>query len=170
MGPQPAFITIQTHSMPPLFETVVDLQRQADVICRRRYGMIEVVDGEFRRVRLRPYPKLISLPGIRFADWLLHRRRQGDCCRLFYNQPRRCSNFLAVVYVVSHVGASFRTVRTAGLVLDEIAKIKRSDALLCDASNRRISDRLLHRWGWQAHSPSLWRRNFIKRFYGEYPT
>ena len=54
-------------------------------------------------------------------------------------------------------------------VLDQIAQIKNADALLCDAWNSRISDRLLSRWGWQPHTKSRWHRNYIKRFYGTYP-
>jgi hypothetical protein len=40
---------------------------------------------------------------------------------------------------------------------------------LTDVSNLRISDRLLRRWGWEAHCPSRWHRHFIKRYYGTYP-
>ena len=39
-----------------------------------------------------------------------------------------------------------------------IARLKGSDAILCDASNLRISDRLLARWGWTPHAASLGRR------------
>jgi hypothetical protein len=55
------------------------------------------------------------------------------------------------------------------LVLDEIARIKQTDAIVCDVRNARISDRLLRRWGWESHVPQSRRRHFIKRFYGEYP-
>jgi hypothetical protein len=48
-------------------------------------------------------------------------------------------------------------------VLDEVARIKNCDAIVCDASYYRISDRLLARWGWQAHKPQRWHRNYIKR-------
>jgi hypothetical protein len=54
-------------------------------------------------------------------------------------------------------------------VLDEVARLKASDAILCDVWNWRISDRLLARWGWQPHKPDRWHRHFIKRFYGVYP-
>ena len=40
---------------------------------------------------------------------------------------------------------------------------KNADALLCDAANLKISDRLLARFGWEAHAPMLGHRNFIKR-------
>ena len=54
-------------------------------------------------------------------------------------------------------------------VLDEVAWLKRTDALLCDVWNERISPRLLARWGWEPHKPQPWHRNYIKRFYGTYP-
>ena len=63
---------------------------------------------------------------------------------------------------------ALETFRRALTALDEIARIKRSDALLADVSNLRISDRLLARWGWVPHCPSRWHRHFIKRFYGSY--
>ncbi len=152
-----------------LFQTVRDLQAGAAVLRRRRYGVIEVAGGQLRRVRLRPFPKLISLPGVRLDEWWSHGRRQGDRCWVYYNQPLGCPNFLAVVHVVSTAGTSYRTIRLAASVLDEIARIKRADAIVCHVANGRISDRLLRRWGWEPHAPRLRGRNFIKRFYGQYP-
>ena len=55
------------------------------------------------------------------------------------------------------------------LVLDQIARLKRTDALLCDIAGSRISDRLMSRFGWEPHKPQRWHRNYIKRFYGQYP-
>jgi hypothetical protein len=54
-------------------------------------------------------------------------------------------------------------------VLQEIARIKRTDAIVCDVTSSRISDRLLARAGWERHCLASPRRHFIKRFYGEYP-
>jgi hypothetical protein len=76
---------------------------------------------------------------------------------------------LALTYVLSTRQCRLATFKGALDVLDEIARLKGTDALLCDAANSRISDRLLSRWGWQSHCPSRWHRNFIKRFYGVYP-
>ncbi len=151
-----------------LSEAVNDLDAGAAVLRRRRYGVIEVADGRLQRIRLRPFPKLISLPGVRLDEWLCHGRRQGDRCWLYYNQPLSCPSFLALVHVVSTAGTSYRTFRRAVGVLDEIARIKQSDAIVCHVANGRISDRLLHRWGWEPHAPRLRGRNFIKRFYGRY--
>ncbi len=155
--------------MLPFTETVRDLQSGAAVLRRRRYGVIEVVEGRLVQIQLRPFPKVISLLGVRWDDWLWHGRRAGDRCWLYYNQPWRFPNFLAVVHVVSTAGTSFRTVHQAASVLDDLARLKRSDALLCHVANDRISDRLLRRWGWEAHAPRLRGRNYIKRFDGRYP-
>jgi hypothetical protein len=152
-----------------LFETVVDLAQGAEVLRRRAYGVIEVADGEFRRVRLRPFAKLITAPEILLFGGWYHDHWPGDRLRLYYNQPWLFPSFLVLKYVVSARQTSLRTLTRALAVLDEIARLKRSDALLCDVGNWRISTKLLARWGWQPHCPSRWHRHYIKRFYGTYP-
>ncbi len=156
--------------MKAIFEKVTNLRADADVLAARRYGMIEVVSGSLVAVHLRPFPKMISLPEFVSVSRRYHARGRADRCLLYYNQPRRFPNYLAIRYVVSTRGTSFGTCRRALEVLEEIARIKRSDALLCDVASNRISDRLMRRWGWEAHKPQRWHRNFIKRFYGSYPT
>jgi len=152
-----------------LFETVTDLREGAEVLRRRRYGVIEAVAGRFCRVRLRPFAKFTWLPEILVIGPWYHHHWPGDRCLLYFNQPRRFSNFLAIKYVVSARGTSYETFRTVLEVLDEIARLKGTDALLCEVSNWRISRRMMARWGWQPHRPSRWRRHYIKRFYGVYP-
>ncbi len=95
--------------------------------------------------------------------------RQGDYCWLYYNQPCRHRRFLALKYIVSSRAATFRTVRSSLAILDEIARLKSTDAIVAEVRNLRISDRLLRRWGWESHVPTSRRRHFIKRFYGTYP-
>ena len=94
---------------------------------------------------------------------------RGDRIRLFYNQPRRFPNFLVLKYAESARNTSMGSLARALAVLDEIARLKGSDALLCDATNGRITTRLLSRWGWEPHCPSWFHRHYIKRFYGLYP-
>ncbi len=136
---------------------------------RRAYGVIEMVDGRFRRIRLRPFPKIISAAEIFLLGRRFHGRGRGDRLWLYYNQPRRFPNFMVLKYVVSAREASFGSLARALDVLDYIARLKQSDALLCDAGNRRISTKMLGRWGWAPHCPSRCRRHYIKRFYGVYP-
>lgn len=153
-----------------LFETITDLQAGAETLGARRYGVIETQGGKLESVTLKPWPHLLSLRELwpRPARW-----RPGgpeDRCRLYYNQPRGHESFLALRYVACTAGASYATFRRALGVLDQIAELKRVDALLCDAANQRISDRFLKRMGWEPHAVAWGRRNYIRRFYGVYPT
>ena len=155
--------------MPPLFETVTDLAAGAETLRRRRYGIIEMAGGRLQAIRLRPFPKIVSAPGILLWGNAYHRYISGDRMWLYYNQPRRFPNFLTLKYVVSGRDTSFASLARALDVLDEIARLKRSDALLCDVGNWRIGTKMTARWGWTPHCPSRWHRHYIKRFYGEYP-
>jgi hypothetical protein len=153
----------------PLFDTVTDLAAGSDLLRRRHYGMIEVAQGRLRRVAIRPFPKLVSAPGILLIGGWRHQHQTGDRIRLYYNQPRRFSNFLVLKYAESARDTSMATLTRALAVLDEIARLKHSDALLCDVANARITTKLLGRWGWEPHCPSWFHRHHIKRFYGDYP-
>lgn len=156
--------------MPPWIEVVDDLAAGAAPLGRRRYGVIETRAGRLASVTLRPWPKLVSLRDLWPVGDDYHERGPADRCRLYYNQPLRHSRFLALKYVATTGGTSYRTFLAALRVLDHIAELKRTDALLCDAANSRLSDRFLSRMGWEPHAPMPWRRNFIKRFYGSYPS
>jgi hypothetical protein len=154
----------------PLFSSVTDVFHDADTLRQRRYGIIEVINGRFHQVHLRPWPKILVGPELIWLGNWLHRQRRGDRLLLYYNQPWRFSNFLALAYALSSRGTSMRSIRIGLAVLDEIARLKTSDALLCDVSNWRISQRFMQRWGWEPHCPTAWwHRHFIKRFYGTYP-
>jgi hypothetical protein len=149
--------------------TLLDpLHADSAALVRGRYGLIEIEQGELTAIHLRPLPKLVSTIEAEWVGRRYHERRPGDICWLYYDQPRWHANFLALKFIVSHRDCSFRSFRQALRTLDEVARLKRTDALLCDAWNTRISDRLFHRWGWQPHASSRWHRNFIKRFYGVY--
>ncbi len=154
--------------MGALFEFVTDLESGAETLERRRYGVIEICSGRLVAVHLRPWPKFASLVGVVFGQWY-HRHMPGDRLWLYYNQPARYPNFLALKFAVSARGTTWATALRALKTLDQIACIKRSDALLCDAANFRLSPRLLAREGWEPHATSRWHRNYIKRFYGSYP-
>jgi len=151
-------------------ETIYDLNADRDRLRARSHGVIETAGGQLRAVHLRSWPKLVSWSELWPLGLRYHAAGDADQCLLYFNQPRRMPNFLALRYVVSTSGTSYRTFRAALTNLDEIAQIKRIDAIVCDASNLRISDRLLARLGWEAHKPQRWHRNYIRRFYGEYPT
>ncbi len=151
------------------FETVTDLDAGAETLRRRRYGVIEMAGGRFRRIYLRPFPKIISAAEIALFGKLFHNKARGDRLWLYYNQPWRYANFLVLKYIISAGETSFGSLARALDVLDYIARLKQSDALLCEANNRRIGAKLIGRRGWVAHCQSRRRRHYIKRFYGVYP-
>jgi hypothetical protein len=155
--------------MMPFVETIYDFDAGRERARARRYGVIEIVGGSLRAIHLRPWPKLFSWAELWPAVARYHARGAADRCLLFYNQPRRQPSFLALKFVVSTAGTSYRTFRASLVVLDAIAKLKQVDAIVCDAANLRITDRLLARLGWEPHKPQRWHRNYIRRFYGNYP-
>ena len=150
-------------------QTIHELDCSRESLRQHGHGVIETAGGELRAVHLRPWPKLFSVTELWPLGSRYHARGEADRCLLYYNQPRRMPNFLALRYVVSTAGTSVRTFRAALTTLDAIAEIKGIDAIVCDAANMRISDRLMARIGWEPHTPQLWHRNFIRRFYGVYP-
>jgi len=149
------------------FETITDLKSGAEALRDRRYGIIEAREGRLFHVRLRPFPKIASVPEVFWLGGWYHRLVSGDRCRLYYNQPRRFSNYLAVMSIVSARDTSLGTIRRVLATLDEIARIKGVDALLCDAANWRLSTAIMCRWGWEPHCPSFWHRHFIRRFHAQ---
>lgn len=150
-------------------ETISDLNAGCERIRARRYGVIETANGELQAVHLRPWPKLLAAPELLPLGPKYHQRGEADRCLLYFNQPRRMPSFLALKYIVSTHGTSYRTFRAALTALDAIAEIKQIDAIVCDAANVRLSDRVMARLGWEPHKPQRWHRNFIRRFYGVYP-
>jgi hypothetical protein len=144
------------------------LEAGRERVRERRYGVIETAGGALVAVHLRPWPKLFSLRELWPVVPRYHASGAKDRCFLYYNQPLFQPTFLALRYVVSTSGTSYRTFRAALRVLDAIAELKRIDAIVCDAANARISDRLLARLGWEPHKPQRWHRNYIRRFYGDY--
>ncbi len=142
--------------------------RFALLVRRRRFGVVEVRDGAFQGIRFRPWPKLVSRWGVwwgeRTRGW-----RSGDRCRLYYNQLWGSSNYLSLNYVEGGRETSYDSIRCALAVFDEIARLKRVDALVCEVANAKISDRFVRREGWAPHLAESGSRHFIKRFYGEYP-
>ena len=150
-----------------LCDFAYDFGRDADLLRRRRYGVIEMREGRLERIVLRPWPKIPTWVEARILGGWRHRWRAGNVCRLYYNQPRSRDRFLSLAYVESGRDADLATFRGALGVLDEIARLKGSDFLVTDVANVRISDRLLDRWGWSPLAPRRWHRLFVKRFYAD---
>jgi hypothetical protein len=138
-------------------------------IANWRAGVVEVnADGTWT-VQKRFWRKNASLAEVWLLGGYAHGRQAGDICKAYWHVHPGFRQYLCLGYIVSKKSTSFRTFYRAQSLVTEIARIKQSDALLCDVVNSRISDRLLTRWEWERHAKDSRRRLFIKRFYGEYP-
>ncbi len=133
-----------------------------------RCGRIVTLDGRLKYIQRRWL-------GYRASIWrvALERRFRPSGqpeCSLYYHHGWLSSDFIVLGYVRSHPRSSLSSLYCATLVLDEIARIKRANAIVTEVSNGRLSDRLLARWGWEQHCLTWPGRHFIKRFYGDYPS
>lgn len=147
---------------------VTDVAASSALLRRRRAGRIVTQAGRLQAIYGRWWPYAGNLLQ---AQWdALFRPLGEDRCELYYHQSGPAGGFLTLSYVHSGPTTSLSTVYAATLVLDEIAKLKQSNAIVCHVANARISDRVLQRWGWQAHCLHWKGRHFIKRFYGHYPS
>lgn len=77
--------------------------------------------------------------------------------------------FLVVDFIRTGAGARYRTFVAAANVLDEIARLRGTLAIVAHVSNASISDRLLTRLGWERHLTQWPGRHWIKRFYESEP-
>lgn len=155
--------------MHPPFQKITDVQAQAETLRQRAYGIIEMGNDKLVAVHLRPWPKFGSILESWWDDRWRRNWRTGNRCWLYYNQPLFHRNFMSLMYIASTKKTTLATIHGALVVLDEIARIKQTDALMCNVTNPRISDRMLQREGWERHCLDSPGRNFIKRFYGVYP-
>ncbi len=132
-----------------------------------RCGRIVTENGRLLGVYGRWWPHL--------GSWLQviwdtnFRSMRGDRCELFYHEPLSTPGYLCLSYVHSGARTTLATCYLAKLALEEIARIRAAKAIVCHVTNYRVTDRLMQRWGWEAHCSNLSGRHFIKRFYGSYP-
>lgn len=132
-------------------------------IRRWRSAVIETRQGRLVAIRRR-WGRRVSWWRAQLEGRWWHRWRTGDRCRLYYYQPLPIPDYLTLAFVVSTRETRLATFRRALTVLDEIARLKGSWAIVCQPMNERISDRLLARWGWEPHCRGERGRHFIKRF------
>ncbi len=155
--------------MPKLFQTIFDIESGSQILTDRPYGMIEAIEGRLHAVHIRPLPKLISVAEANWLGGWNHKRVRRDRVQLYYNQPLGHRNYLALKYIVSTLGTTLATLRIAMRTLDEIARLKKTDAIVCEVTNRRLTDRIMQFAGFERHLPNSRKCHYIRRFYGHYP-
>ena len=148
-------------------QPVTSIAKQTKQIVSRRAGCIHVASGNLIAVTGRWWPYAGNHLQATF-DYRL-RPLKEDLCQLYFHEPFGSPGFLTLSYVRSGDKTSLSSFYGATLVLDAIAELKGSNAIVCNVTNDRITDRLLARWGWEMHCDDWPGRHFIKRFYGNYP-
>ncbi len=156
-------VTLASFGSTPVKNVAVSQQSLAKWRC----GRIIVQDRKLNAVHRRWWPYVGNLFQARWDQKFPG--GSEDRCELFYHQPLSSQEFITLSYVRSTQRTSLSTFYGATLLLDEIARLKGSLAIVCHVTNDRLSDRLLKRWGWDQHCEHWSGRHFIKRFYGEYP-
>lgn len=96
-------------------------------------------------------------------------RNDDDVCWLDYHQPFGMPGFLTLDYVRAGTKAGYKSLVGACHVLDEIARLRGTTAIVAHVTNGNISDRFLRRLGWQRHVEHWRGRHWIRRFYQGYP-
>ncbi len=144
-----------------------DPERDAVAIRRWRCARIVMRDGRLEAIRKRRTVGSVSVAEV----WLRTRftRPQGDVCSIDYHQPLGMPAFLTLDFIHSGVGTRAKTFLGACRVLDEVARIRGTLAIVAHVTNTSISDRLLQRMGWTRHQPNWSGRHWIRRFYDGYP-
>ena len=139
----------------------------AEKIRRWRFGRIVMRAGKLVEIQRRLHCGSVSVAQV----WWQARygRREDDVCWLDYHQPWGMPGFLTLDYVRAGTKAGYRSLAGAANVLDEIARIRGSSAIVAHVTNAGITDRFLRRLGWQRHLEDWDGRHWIRRFYEGYP-
>lgn len=139
----------------------------ADQIRRWRYGRIVMQAGRLVEVQRRLTCGSASVAQVWWQA--KYGRNDDDICWLDYHQPFGMPTFLTLDYIRAGSLAGYKTFAGACHVLDEIARIRGSNAIVAHVTNHNISDRLLSRLGWEQHMEQWSGRHWIRRFYDGYP-
>lgn len=148
-------------------DAIDDPRREAEKIRRWRCGRIVMQAGRLVEVQRRLSSGSVSMAQVWWQA--KYGRNDDEICWIDYHQPIGMSAFLTLDYVRSGTRAGYRSFRGATVVLDEIARLRGTLAIVAHVSNGNISDRLLVRLGWQRHLDSWNGRHWIRRFYDGYP-
>lgn len=126
-----------------------------------RYGVIEVRDGREYNIRRRWIPKIPNL----CQAWIDRkwRRLPNTDLRIYYNLPLSSPGFLVLAYALSGRNGTLATLRMGLRVLDEVGKLHRVQAIVCHATEPKLTEKVMEYFGYVRHAPQLKGHHYIKR-------
>lgn len=126
-----------------------------------RYAQIELCDGQLIAIVGRWWPWI----GSQWNVWhdAYFRPLRPDFCRFFYAFPIRAPGFMSVLYCQSGPRTQYKTFHQGVILLDQIARIHRAQAIVCQAASHRFNERVMRRLGYERHALHLGDNHYIRR-------
>ncbi len=153
------------RAQPPIdLATDLDCPDIVDSIKEHRYGTLQLSPNKQITLTFRRFAKRATLWHVLWAKTWTHSRKYGDTCKLYYDAPKSCPGFVIIKLMVSHRNTTYRSTRKIMAALDKLASIRETNAIVFHASNKRLTDRVVERFGYVRHAENLPGRHFIKRF------
>lgn len=140
---------------------VTSIEGNAERIRSCNYGELELFDGKLLGIYPRWWPRIAS-KWESLRDSTI-RSLPSDFCRAYYAFPKRTPGYMSVLYARSGPNTQYKTLYRAVVVVDEIAKLRDSHAIVCQMIHLRVSERLMNRWGYVRHASALGDNHYIKR-------
>jgi hypothetical protein len=147
--------------------SVADPISGAAQIRRWRCGRIVMRGGRLVEIQHRLLAGSVSVAQVWWQS--KYGRTDDHDCWLDYHQPLGMPGFLTLDYIRAGKRAGYKSFIGATHVLNEIARARDASAIVAHISNGNISDRFLHRIGWEEHLTNWNGRHWIRRFYNGYP-
>lgn len=126
-----------------------------------RYGVVIVRSDGKLIIRRRWFPSWPSL----WDQWLDNRWRRlpSRCVKLYFNQPRSCPGFLVLAYAQAGPDTKPSSLQLGLSSLDAIARKRNLRAIVCHATNKKLTDRVMRYFGYERHAANLRGRHYIRR-------
>jgi len=137
------------------------IEGHADELQACNYGEVLLSHGELVAIYPRWWPKIASR--WEAIQHTLLRSLPEDVCRAYYAFPRRAPGYMTVIYAHSGPNTHYRTLYRGVKVMEDIARLRNTKAMVCESVNARVDERLLNRWGYVKHAVSLGGNHYIKR-------
>ena len=140
---------------------VYSVEENAEKVSSWRYGEIELANGRLNAIYPRWWPRMGSLWESRWDNF--YRTMPADHCIAYYAFPHSAPGYMSVLYARSGPNTQYKTVYSAVSTMDQIAKLRNSNAIVCQMVSQRGTERLMNRWGYVRHATSLGDNHYIKR-------
>ena len=138
---------------------------QLDVAMNRlqaiRYAEVVLRKGHFVAIYPRWWPRIASHWDAWKDSYLRPLNREE--CRVYYSFPMGSPDYMAINYVVAGPSTSYSTLMRAMMTINTIATSRNASGIVCQATNSRLTERLMSRWGFEKHALSLGDDHYIKR-------